>query len=271
MDPIMTTRPAITSRILNRIERFRLLFSITLQPQFCPPKELQNITSEHMVAEWDQENRICFFQACDLPGLAAERIEKSAFIPRQRNRLQLVRYQDKLAIRKQYQSFSCFTNEALALYKLNNVHCVPDLLGINLTKRTLYLSHIPGKNLGSLLASKGVSIEIQHELNGVSNRKSHDQQVQSKQLVAHTQLNHCVDRAFLTTLQQLVESIHETGIILRDVKYGNVLIQGESPFLCDFDSAVLMHSRSREFLEEREMDHRRFDFLFGQHFSSTPS
>jgi hypothetical protein len=255
----------VGAKIINKLERIGQLFAIARLSDYRPPKELNNITSEHIVAEWDQDNRICFFQNLDLPGLEGERVDKSAFIPRQRNRLQLVYYCGQLAIRKQYQSFGCFTNEAIALHKLNSVHGVPDLLGINLVSRVLYQSHIIGNNLGSMLAINGVSIAMQHVLNGVSeqHRENHDRQIIKKQLFAKAQLLGCVDVKFINSIQKLITAIHDAGVILRDVKYGNVLVNENSPSICDFDSAIFISKPNEKFLQEKAADLRRFDFLFG--------
>ena len=261
---LLKPSPLKSSPLKSLLLKSLLLKSSLLKSLLLKSLLLKSKESEPVLAQWDQDNHILLCHEVDLPFLEGSRIDKDGFVPRERNHLDLVLYHGQPAIRKKYAQFGCFCNEALALHRLALLVETPNLLGLNIWRKILYQTPLPGRNLGTLMATKGVSILLQHELNGIADYGLNNvsQEWQAKRQTALQVLNQCVDQAFLEALKRLVVAIHQAGVILRDVKYGNVLIQNGQPQFCDFDAALLLPKNAKRFNEERCMDWQRLDFLF---------
>jgi hypothetical protein len=80
-----------------------------------------------------------------------------------------------------------------------------------------------------------------------------------------------MDEASVGALGRLLDGIHRAGVVIHDVKYGNVIMLDGKPYLCDFDDARVYPRHSLRFLAERESERDRFNYVFGGHLRSEPA
>jgi len=72
--------------------------------------------------------------------------------------------------------------------------------------------------------------------------------------------------AFVESIHQQMRIVHQHGVRLYDIKYGNVAIHYQTglAYLIDFDAAILSKKpQSRAFLVERDRDTEKFNDAFG--------
>lgn len=225
----------------------------------------QDVAEEVLIAEFDQENRVLSHIGL-IPALASSLVEREQFVPRRRHQIELVVVSDTLAVKKVHRYFGTFANELLALRALADVPGVPKVIGVRRRGRVLYQSFLPGTNLGSALAAKGISVPLQHSLASKypSDGKWRDRIGASKERSqAVTAVRAILDKPSLDRLGNLFTAVHNAGVAIRDVKYGNVILSDGTPSLCDFDGAEVFSSNTRRFVRERQRDREKFNYLFG--------
>jgi len=229
------------------------------------------VRGEVVLAEFDQENRIVSHIGF-IPFFRDALIAGDQFVPRIRHRLELVVACGVVAVKKAYRDGASFRNEALALAALAAVEGVPKIVALRRRSRTLYQSFIPGQNLGSLMAARGVTVAHQHQVSvdypGPDNWG--EGRAGSARAMAVQVVGEVAGAEVVGDLGRLLERVHQAGVAIRDIKYGNVLLWRGRPYLCDFDLARVYHRPGVRFVEERLADRDQFNFFFGGHLL-TPS
>jgi len=130
----------------------------------------------------------------------------------------------------------------------------------------MHLSYSQGDDLGARLAGAGAPVELQNRLSasypgpGAWDPSGPQPPGREACLAA---LRSVVDEGFIEHLGALLESIHQAGVAVGDVSYGDVIIVDGKPHLRGIEGRPVAPRRSLRFLAERERDRDRFNFLFG--------
>jgi serine/threonine protein kinase len=216
---------------------------------------------ELTLAELDQNNRM-LSHIGQIPLFANMRIDEKTFRKRSRNRTRIVLTFGTLAVRKDYSLPRRFANEVRALDALRDLEKVPTLLEVDAENRVAYQTFFPGRNLGSLMADAGadVSAQYQMELEYTRSTSPSGSTVRDQVIGA---LRRTVDDDFIAAIQRLVLEVHRSGVLLRDVKHGNVIVCEEGPRLCDFDLARVVRRNDVASTHLRAEERERFNHLFG--------
>ena len=224
--------------------------------------------SEFAICEFDQDNRV-LSEAGRIPIFDGHQIERDAFKPRRRNRVQVVVLPEAVAIKKTYASRSGLRNEALVLHALRHVKEVPKIIRVSPGDRVLYQSFVPGQSVGTLMGEFGAPVSVQYRADVHFSTRSREESSASKESALAIEAFHAVvNEEFRQRLVDLFERVGNAGVALRDVKYGNVLVQGGAPYLVDFDGASVFPKRSYRLLLERQKDRDRYNHGFGEAFLS---
>jgi len=195
-------------------------------------------------------------------------IQQTEFRERCRFKIQVVSLDGKIGIRKNYNGNAfAFVNELRALYLLAEENCnVPAVMAIDFDKLTLIISYIKGDPLDDLIAKiEAETIYKNTEKNGnlvtlVSGRKRSRNIRQGSRT-----LDGILDKTQIDDLLDQLKKIHHTGIILKDIKYGNIIIERNTgkPFWIDFDFTRYYPNVSKSiFAFLRDIDIERFNLLF---------
>jgi hypothetical protein len=223
---------------------------------------------EVRLARFDQNNRV-LSDIGSIPLFGDALIGNLEFQPRVRNALELVATTQGLAIKKSYSDSRSFFQEVAALSRLSDVNGVPKIARIDRQHRVLYQTFLVGRDVGSLMAEAGFSVSAQHGLNGAYpgmgawNATSGPQ----NRTVALNTLQRVTDSTFVRRLEVLIESIHQSGVVIGDVKFGNVIITSHGVCLCDFDHARTFTRSAKSFIVARERDRDLCNFIFGSALS----
>lgn len=217
-----------------------------------------------LIGAFDQDNRLRS-EIGPIPLLACQLVGAEGFRPRARHTLDLVVARGVVCVRKTYADRASFTREALALDALAGLAGVPQVVAVRTQPPTLYQSFLTGQNVGSLMAAAGAPVSVQYRVSIAfeqPDRWSADN-VAGPRAAALAALRASVPRAVLTQAAELMDRIHERGVIIRDVKYGNLLVTGGAPLWCDFDGAAIRRPTSWRSFHDRAADREQFDYFFG--------
>lgn len=183
-----------------------------------------------VIAFFDQENGVCLNTA-DIEGAEHQR--------RQRNQVSVVDHNGYICLMKTYQKLGCLINEVRSLDKLKNILGVPKLIDISIKHQQVYQSLVPGTPLSAILNDNG--------------KTPGDLYLYEKQMTNHPEypvdfapLNAAVllSPTFIKKLRVMINAIHDAGVLIRDVKFGNIMVDGDTPYMVDFDAATVISSRS---------------------------
>ena len=223
------------------------------------------VGEEVLVAEFDQNNSVVSMVG-DIPMFSGSLISDEQFRLRSRNRIQLVAVNGMVCIKKSYKNVICFCSEALALDALKNIDGVPKIVAINWGRRVLYQSYLTGRDLGSMMVKNGVPIKLQHQVSlnypGLGNWDSATNRHQEREEALYV-LKNVISEDILNAIADIYEAIHISGVVVGDIKYGNVILVDGVPFLCDFDFSKVYRKNSIRFLREREKERDLVNFVFG--------
>jgi hypothetical protein len=217
---------------------------------------------EIAIAAFDQSNRV-LSRIGPIPAYRADLIEAGQFEAR-RHRIELVVVSGVLAVKKQYREPETFVAEALALDALREVRGVPALVGIRPRGRVLYQSFLPGRSLGNELSARGLMRQrrLWAGYPGAGNW-SEGASVPAERAEALQVLRAVMADAQIEQLGRLLLEVHRAGVAVRDIKYGNVMLDGGRVALCDFDQASTYYGNERRFLRERDVDRDKLNYFFG--------
>ena len=183
-----------------------------------------------VIAFFDQENRVCLNTA-DIDSCEHQR--------RQRNQVSVVVHNGYICLMKTYQTLGCLINEVRSLDKLKNIAGVPKLIDISIKHQQVYQSLVPGKPLSAILNDNG--------------KTPGDLYLYEKEMTDHPEYPIDFDPlsaavllspTFINKLRVLINAIHDAGVLIRDVKFGNIMLDGDMPYLVDFDAATVISSGS---------------------------
>lgn len=169
-------------------------------------------------------------------------ISKKEFLVREKTSLQLVAINGYTAIRKEYHGNKLsFIREIKALHKLALAGCnVPAIMDIDFDQLTLTISYIMGFVLREELAKRGAvlrdcDVDNNPDFLHLDPKNRWLKRIQEGKRF----LDDVIDTKFIENLFIQICKVHESGIILNDIKYGNIIIEKMSgaPFLIDFDDA----------------------------------
>lgn len=219
--------------------------------------------AEVLLAEFDQNNRV-LSSIGKIPLYSGSTINESDFMKRSRNKIELVLIDSNLVIKKKYKSFKAFLTETIALYVLNHVTNVPKLYSLNIFKLISYQSFMIGENIGSELAMNGTSVSDQYQLD--VHYPGPDRWNPSILPLSVINVRNSITKettpAFRHDLRKLISQIHENGIIINDLKYGNIIKNGDTPYLIDFDSGNYYFFKTLEFTIKKNNEDDKFEYIY---------
>jgi len=258
--------------IQNQIlESGRQGYQTELKELGLTPEAITQIEREHQssrevtIADIDQ-NGLWFSLYGTIKGVP--QIERDVFKERSRFKIQVVSLDRKIGIRKNFNGNAfAFVNELRTLHLLAEEGCdVPAVMAIDFDALTLTISYIKGDPLDHLIAmanAETIAINKEEYSNLV-------RLISGRKRLRHIQLSHqslegIFDKKQTAGLFDQLRKIHRSGIILKDIKYGNIIIEHRTrrPFWIDFDHTRYYANASKScFSFLRDIDVERFDALF---------
>ena len=220
---------------------------------------------EVRLGRFDQGNRV-LSDIGSIPLFGDALIGNLEFQPRARQAVELVATSQGIAIKKSYSDTKSFFQEVAALSRLSDVKGVPKIVRVDRRHKVLYQTFLVGRDLGSLMAKAGFSVSAQHRLisdypgMGAWNATSGPQ----NRTIALNTLQRVTDRTFARHMEVIIESIHQSGVVIGDVKFGNVIITSDGVCLCDFDHARIFTRNTMSFIMDRERDRDLCNYIFGR-------
>lgn len=222
-------------------------------------------SKEVVIADIDQTGLWVSFHG---PIKDVPQIQQAEFRERCRFKIQIVSLDGKIGVRKNYNGNAfAFVNELRTLYLLAEEGCnVPAVIAIDFDKLTLTFSYIKGDPLDDLIAKIEAETIYKNTVKDgnlvtlVSGRR------RSRNIrQAPRPLDGILDKTQISDLLAQLKKIHRTGIILKDIKYGNIIIERNTgkPFWIDFDFTRYYSNVSKgTFAFLRDIDIERFNLLF---------
>ncbi len=219
-----------SSRILITLPAIREQFTLSSnQIDQLPRCEVNK--SDPLIAYFDQENGLVRYDAPKDDGKYHE--------TRQRNQVSVVLHNGCICLMKTYRDLSCLMNEVRALHRLRAIDALPKLVGINLKHRQVYQSLVPGIPLSETLNDNGESpVMLYYYENEMTDKADYPREFDA--MTAYK----WVTPAFVSQLSQLLNDIHDAKVLIRDVKFGNILQHQGMPYLVDFDAATVLTGQS---------------------------
>ena len=189
---------------------------------------------DKLIAQFNQSNE-------QLNYLQPQSNLHTEFIVRERNVVSLVIHKNQICLMKCYENLNCLINEVRALNRLKEVTGVPKLVDINLFKKQAYQSFIPGTSLSHILMEQGCS---EGKIYLYENQMSDDEDYPHDLLKTYG--NNLVSEHFIYKFRQLLNDIHLNGVLVRDVKFGNIINHNGVPYLVDFDCASMIKNNQSD-------------------------
>lgn len=154
------------------------------------------------------------------------------FIRRHRYSLHIVRINNRLLIEKNYKGNTLsFYNEIFILSKLRDLEFIPKVSFISYKRKTVYLDYIHGAVLREQLASLGANIR---DVDLIRETRNFEQKAES----ARIYLRQAISEKSIKRIKESYEAIHTRKIIVNDIKYGNIIMCGDRPYLIDFETSI---------------------------------
>ena len=189
---------------------------------------------DKLISQFNQSNE-------QLSHLSINDKKQTEFVARERNVVSLVIHQNQVCLMKCYENINCLINEVRALDKLKKIDGVPKLLDINLSKKQAYQSFMPGISLAHSLIKQGCTEE---EIYLYENEMSENNGY-PKRLFKDYGRN-LVSDDFISQFKQLLHDIHKNDVLIRDVKFGNIINNNGIPLLVDFDCASILKNTKED-------------------------
>lgn len=220
---------------------------------------------EVRLAILDQNNRV-LSEVGPIELFRGHLIAAGEFRARSRNEVEIVIRAGVVAVKKTYGHRMPFSNELIALHALRELEGTPRIVAVKPRGRTIYQSFIPGSNLGSLLAERGASVSAQHRM--VRDYRARPDWKDARGSLVDREraleaLRGIVGADFVERLGELFLNVQAAGVVLSDIKYGNVLLLDGRPHLCDFDFSRHYSKGGTRFYLERDRARDRFNYMFG--------
>jgi putative peptidoglycan lipid II flippase len=222
--------------------------------------------AEIALADIDQDGFLCSRGVAlrDVPTVSRDR-----FAPRARFDLSVVDLDGVPGVKKHFRGdVRGFIAELAASHDLRKAGCrVPAILDVDFEELTITFEFLPGPVLREELARQGAvvrdrDVATHPSYSRLSPRKQGAMRLEEGRAV----LDRVVDSQTVEGLFAELKKIHAAGYVLRDIKFGNVIL-GESPgeaYFIDFDRARAYPRLSRlAFRFLRDLDYAKFNEHFG--------
>lgn len=259
---------AIQNQILESCSKE---YSIGLKELGLDPEAVATIEQEYqnskevVIADIDQTG-LWFSHYGTIKGVP--QIQQSGFRERRRFNIQAVSLDGKIGIKKDFNGNAfAFVNELRALHLLAKEGCnVPAVMAIDFDKLTLTISYIKGDPLDDLIAKTEAETIYKDTEKGGNLVTLVSGQRRSRNIQQGSiSLEGILDKTRIDELLAQLKKIHHSKIILKDIKYGNVMIERNTGkgFWIDFDYTRYYSNVSKPtFAFLRDIDIERFNFLF---------
>ncbi len=198
----------------------------------------------------------------------APTVSESQFLVRKHFNLKLVAMNGYVGVIKDYKGDKVsFVNEIKALHSLGLAGCnVPAIMDVDFDDLTSTFSYILGPVLREELAKRGAvlrdrDVDSNPDFVGLDPKEKRLKRIQKGKRV----LYNVVNSQFVESLFTELNKIHASGFILRDIKYGNMIIEKKSskPYLVDFEGARHYPNLGKNcFRILRDRDIEKFNLLF---------
>jgi len=194
----------------------------------------------------------------------ARTVSEQEYLPRKRFALQVITDGATVGVRKHYRNDRLsFVTELHALHRLGTAGCsVPAIMDVDFDALTLTFSYVKGRELRLELAARGANLLDRVIFSDAGyDRLSPDERRRQQINEGLPHLTAVVDPCYLDKAFAQLQKMHRAGIVWKDIKYGNMLIAGDSdePYLIDFDTAY-DHSRTGALLLRLLFDRNIEDF-----------
>ena len=229
-------------------------------------------STERVVGTFSQNDRLvsCVGPLPGLDHLLARNGDHAE--ARKRHVVELVERGGTLLVRKAYRDYPgrplrerWFAQEVAALERLASVERTPSLVEIDPRAFVLYQTFHPSPTLAAVLDDLGHPRSAQKRVRGLYRGPGvRTDDAEAARWPVLRAVRETVGEDFLAELFALIERVHDAGVLLGDVKYGNVLVARDGPILLDFDMARVHRPTSATFqlARERELDLVRYTFGF---------
>lgn len=219
--------------------------------------------TEVVIAAVDQDGRLLSHFG-PIEGLPM--VSKQEFLTKTRFYLEICGINDEVVVKKQYGGNKlAFLTELDILHCLASVGCnVPAIKDVNFDDLCISMSFVAGCSLQEMMAGRGALIR-----DGDIKRNQRLMSLSSKERMGlyceegKQFLSSVVDQQFIDELYIELKKIHQAGVELYDIKWGNVIVEDTTgkPFLVDFDSARRYpNTKSKVFTIERDRDIEKLNF-----------
>ncbi|GAB6098057.1 hypothetical protein JCM14469_43120 [Desulfatiferula olefinivorans] len=192
--------------------------------------------------------------------------ENHQFLKRKKYNLSLVVLDGGiLAVKKKFgkENIAFFANELIVLSTLQNRCMVPRIIKTDINNCILYMSYINGITVRSMLASQGAMILDVHYLS--KNEQNSRNEWIKRVLEGKKYLSTCIDQRTIDMIYKTIKQIHNLGVCVYDIKYGNIMIEKSTNdvYFIDFENSILF-SCHKGFIYKKaiEFDLELLDFHF---------
>jgi serine/threonine protein kinase len=165
------------------------------------------------------------------------------FMYRIRHKINILYSKNAVLVEKNFKNDSFhFYNEVSILYELKDCDCVSTICFVDFKNHKIAIKYIDGFVLREKLAKLGAKIRDVDKL--ISDKKE-----VHKYVDLATAFNQITNIEILNKIKESVDQIHRKKILIRDIKYGNIIIKNERPYLFDFDESLLLKHTPRFFFD----------------------
>lgn len=246
------------------------LEELGLSPENIALVEEKTTTSgEVVLGDIDQTGLLYsyFGQINDLPV-----IDKDVFRPRYRFKLKVVLLNGRVGVKKDYNGNKfAFVNELRALSLLNKAKCnIPAIMAIDFDDFTITFSYVKGIFLHDAIARLEAETIYKDQDDNFNLIRLISGQRRSRDIQpGKCDLDGILNDDQVNLLYDELQKIHRARIVLKDIKYGNIVVEGKSsrPYIVDFDFTRYYPSTPKSifaFLKDRDIE--RFNKLFSTEY-----
>lgn len=220
---------------------------------------------EAKLAEIDQDG---FYLPIYEMNLHLPLVPDKHFMQRHKHKISLVALDAGIAIRKDFgRNYILFSNEIIALRRLSGCCNTPTIFQIDYKNHVLYVSYILGATIRELISAEGAKI-LDRDIVSQENREKVTDNERHAQRIAEGKkyLKDAVGDSTIHRIFEKISEIHERGVCLYDIKYGNIIIEERTkePYFIDFENSIIFNRASGFLFEKmRNYDLRLLNLHFG--------
>lgn len=191
-----------------------------------------------------------------------------SFVPRRRFSIDVVWSPEYFGVRKRYRGNRlAFLNELAALHRLGELGMrVPSILDVDFDDPALVILYVPGRVLRNELVKAGALIRNRDQARGSTRGESWQRALAAGREV----LPQVATKEFIAELARDLQRFHTAGLMIIDIKWGNIIIGDDGhPRWIDFhlaeDHSELSHENFRVLAA---LDRKRFLDAFGADYAT---